>query len=179
MTQVRRGSVILQAVQGDIAAQHDIDAVVNAANHRLMPGGGVAGALHSAAGPELARECAPLAPIAPGEAVLTGAHGLPNKAVIHCLGPVYGQDAPAAELLASCYRNAVQLAEEQALASVAFPALSTGVFGYPMEAAAEVAWQTLLELAPTLKHVRELRMVLFSEADAALHQRVLDALAHH
>ncbi len=122
----------IECVQGDIAAQPDLDAVVNAANAELRPGGGVAGALHRAAGPGLDEECRPLAPIAPGQAVITGAHNLPNRHVIHCLGPIYGQDEPADVLLAQCYRNALLLAEHEALTSIGFPALSTGAFGYPM-----------------------------------------------
>ena len=108
----------IQCVQGDITAQPDLDAIVNAANARLATGGGVAGAIHRAAGPQLARECAPLAPIEPGQAVLTGGHGLPNPHVIHCLGPVYGRDRPADRLLAECYRNALRLAEDAGLTSL-------------------------------------------------------------
>lgn len=115
------GSVIIEAVTGDIANQPDMDAVVNAANAMLRSGGGVAGALHRAAGPGLEEECRPLAPIAPGQAVITGAHRLPNRYVIHCLGPVYDRDQPADELLAACYRNALNLAEQNAVAAIAFP----------------------------------------------------------
>ncbi|HAS30060.1 MAG TPA: hypothetical protein DCS56_08975, partial [Alcanivorax sp.] len=122
----RRHAMDIECVQGDITAQPDLDAIVNAANARLATGGGVAGAIHRAAGPELARECAPLAPIEPGQAVLTGGHGLPNPHVIHCLGPVYGRDRPADRLLADCYRNALRLAEDAGLTSLGFPALSTG-----------------------------------------------------
>ncbi len=116
-------SARLECLQGDIANQPDIDVVVNAANAQLRTGGGVAGALHRAAGPELERACRPLAPIAPGQAVITEAFALPNRHVIHCLGPVYGRDRPEAELLADCYRNALELAEQHGLASIAFPAL--------------------------------------------------------
>jgi O-acetyl-ADP-ribose deacetylase (regulator of RNase III) len=125
-TSVDIGEVTLELVEGDITSQPDIDAIVNAANALLMPGGGVAGAIHRAAGAELAAECRPHAPIAPGEAVITSGQRLPNPWVIHCLGPVYGVDEPAAELLASCYHRALALAEEHGLQSVAFPALSTG-----------------------------------------------------
>ncbi|CAN0229748.1 unnamed protein product, partial [Chrysoparadoxa australica] len=121
-----------------------MDAVVNAANAQLMIGGGVAGAIHRAAGKGLAEECAPLAPIAPGEAVITSGHNLPNPYVIHCLGPVYGRDEPADRLLADCYRNALRLAEENELKSLAFPAISTGAFGYPLRAATEIAVATVL-----------------------------------
>ncbi|MGM0632355.1 MAG: macro domain-containing protein [Pseudomonadota bacterium] len=161
---------------GDIANQPDMDAVVNAANAELRIGGGVAGALHRAAGPGLEEECRPLAPIRPGQAVITGAHNLPNRHVIHCLGPVYGRDEPSDRLLADCYRNALQLAEQHGLRSVAFPSLSTGAFGYPMEEAAEVALRTVLEVQPAREAVETVRFVLFSDKDRALHQATLDRL---
>lgn len=177
MTQVietlNHQGVQIECCQGDIAAQDDMDAVVNAANHRLMPGGGVAGALHRAAGSGLAQECAPLAPIEPGQAVITGAHELPNRHVIHCLGPVYGQDEPADELLAACYRNALRLADRNALASLAMPALSTGAFGYPMAAAARLAFATIKAECATLQHLRRIRFVLFSARDAQLHAEIM------
>lgn len=164
---------------GDIAAQTDIDAVVNAANAQLRTGGGVAGALHRAAGPGLARECAPLAPIHPGQAVITGAHDLPNKSVIHCLGPVYGRDEPADRLLADCYTHALRLAEEHGLHSIAFPALSTGAFGYPLQEAARIAVTTVAAELPRLRHVRLVRFVLFDQAALDAHRSVLDELASH
>jgi O-acetyl-ADP-ribose deacetylase len=169
--------VRVELVVGDITAQPDLDAVVNAANAQLLPGGGVAGAIHAAAGPGLVEECRPLAPIAPGGSVLTGAHGLPNRAVIHCLGPVYGHDEPAAELLARCYRGALELADGSGLRSIGFPALSTGVFGYPRDPAAEVAVRTILATSPSLATVRTVRMVLFSGDDLAAHRRALRRLA--
>lgn len=156
--------VTLQCIEGDIAAQADIDAVVNAANAQLQPGGGVAGAIHRAAGPELARACAPLAPLRPGEAVITPAFNLPNRFVVHCLGPVYGRDEPAADLLAACYRNALRLAEENEVASIAFPAISAGAFGYPLEEAAIVACATVAGATPELKAVRLIRFTLFGRA---------------
>src|SRR5699024_9678184 len=100
----------IEIVEGDIAAQPDLDAVVNAANAQLMPGGGVAGALHRAAGPKLAEACKPRAPIEPGEAVITAGFELPNQWVIHALGPRYGIDQPSDELLAAAYRNVLSLA---------------------------------------------------------------------
>jgi O-acetyl-ADP-ribose deacetylase (regulator of RNase III) len=139
MRELRREGVTLELTTGNIVEQDEFEAVVNAANARLRTGGGVAGAIHRAAGPGLEEETRPLAPIEPGEAVVTSGHDLPNSHVIHCLGPVYGRDEPSAELLASCYREALRLAEETGLESVAFPALSTGAFGYPMEEAARVA----------------------------------------
>lgn len=168
--------VSIECVQGNIVAQEGFDAVVNAANAELGPGGGVAGAIHRAAGPELAKACRPLAPIRPGQAVITPAFDLPNDHVIHCLGPVYGADKPEDELLAQCYRNALALAEEQGLASVAFPALSTGAFGYPLEEAAETALSTVIEQARQLTSVKRIRFVLYSKGDAEVHERVLKRL---
>jgi O-acetyl-ADP-ribose deacetylase (regulator of RNase III) len=166
----------LEIVCGDIAQQPDIEVVVNAANAELRPGGGVAGAIHRAAGPGLDAECRPLAPIRPGEAVITGAHGLPNRHVIHCLGPVYGVDEPAAELLAACYRNALCLAGEQGLRSIAFPAISTGVFGYPKREAAEVALAAVLAELERGTPLELVRFVLAREADVELHAATLARL---
>jgi O-acetyl-ADP-ribose deacetylase len=170
------GAVGVECLQGDITSQQDVDAVVNAANAKLAPGGGVAGAIHRAAGPTLAEEAVPLGPIEPGEAVITGAHGLPNRYVIHTLGPVYGQDRPEADLLARCYRNSLALAEDNGVESIAFPAISTGIFGYPAEEAAEVALQTVREEAEGLEQVRLVRFVLFGEKDLEVHERVLSGL---
>jgi O-acetyl-ADP-ribose deacetylase (regulator of RNase III) len=112
----------------------------------------------------------------PGQAVITGAHGLPNRHVIHCLGPVYGRDEPAAELLADCYRGALDLAEVNGLESVAFPAISTGAFSYPPAEAATVALRAVLERAATLETVRRVRFVLFDNASVKLHDSALQRL---
>ncbi|MBA3426436.1 MAG: macro domain-containing protein [Rubrobacter sp.] len=165
--------VTVECLRGDITAQADVDAVVNAANAELRTGGGVAGAIHRAAGPGLEEEARPLAPISPGEAVITGAHGLSNRHVIHALGPVYGRDHPEGELLADCYRNSLALADENGLDSVAFPAISTGVFGYPVEEAADVAIRTVIEESENLQSVRLVRFVLFGESDLGAHERIL------
>jgi O-acetyl-ADP-ribose deacetylase len=177
MTEHQIGTVTIELVVGDIAAQHDFDAVVNAANAELRTGGGVAGALHRAAGPGLEEEARPLAPIRPGEAVLTSGHRLPNPHVIHCLGPVYGRDEPSAGLLAACYRNALELAEREGLRSVAFPAISTGAFGFPADRAADIALQTVARLAPTLQSVRCIRFVLYDRQALGIHARVLEDVA--
>jgi len=174
--EITRAGVTLELRQGDIAHQPNVDAVVNAANAALRTGGGVAGAIHRAAGPGLAEECRPLAPIEPGEAVMTGGHNLPNPHVIHGLGPVYGRDEPADALLAACYRNGLARAEEAQLSSVAFPAISTGAFGYPMEAAAAVALQTVLEEMPSLDHVRTVRFVLHDRRAYHVHEQTLAEL---
>jgi O-acetyl-ADP-ribose deacetylase (regulator of RNase III) len=170
------GQVQLEAVQGDIANQPDITAVVNAANARLETGGGVAGAIHRAAGPGLAEECRPKAPIKPGEAVISGGHNLPNDYVIHVLGPIYGRDKPEDKLLADCYRNALHLADEKAIESVAFPAISTGAFGYPIEAATEVALQAIKGTIPDLKNVRTIRLVLFGGRDYRIYEEKLQQM---
>ena len=168
--------ITVECIKGNIASQKDITAIVNAANAQLRMGGGVAGAIHRAAGPGLEEECRPLAPIKPGEAVITGGHNLPNRYVIHCLGPVYGKDKPEDKLLRDCYCNALQLAEKYAIDSIAFPAISTGAFGYPVEEAAEVALKTIIEIAPTLTFVKKIRLVLYSERDLSIHERVLSRL---
>ena len=155
----------MEAVHGDIANQPDMTAIVNAANARLMPGGGVAGAIHRAAGPGLEEECRPMAPISAGEAVISGGHNLPNKFVIHCLGPVYGMDKPENLLLADCYKNVLRIADENKIDSVALPAISTGAFGYPFEAATDIALATVLDTLSELKHVTQIRFVLFGELD--------------
>jgi len=170
------GAVTVECVRGDITSQDDVEAVVNAANARLEPGGGVAGAVHRAAGPGLAREARPLGPIEPGEAVITSGHDLPNRYVIHALGPVYGQDRPEPELLANCYRNSLALAEERGIGSIAFPAISTGIFGYPIEEAAEVALGTVREESERLERVRLVRLVLHGASDLEVHEKVLSGL---
>ncbi len=168
--------VALECIRGDIADQRDMEAVVNAANAALLPGGGVAGAIHRAAGPGLAGECRPFAPIRPGEAVLTGGHNLPNQYVIHCLGPVYGRDHPETKLLADCYRNALRLAEGKEISSIAFPAVSAGIFGYPLEEAARVALKTVLEEIPKLSSVKRVRFVLFSAKTLEAFEKTLGEL---
>jgi O-acetyl-ADP-ribose deacetylase (regulator of RNase III) len=174
--QKRVGNVLLECVQGNIVQQPDMEAIVNAANKWLRTGGGVAGAIHRAAGPGLEKEAVPLGPIKPGEAVITGGHNLPNKYVIHCLGPVYGVDKPEDKLLANCYYNALKLAEDKGLESVAFPAISTGVFGYPLEEATRVALQAVLAMVPTLKTVKRIRFVLFSAGDLAVYEKIMAEL---
>lgn len=166
----------IECIKGDITSQKDMTAIVNAANAWLRMGGGVAGAIHRAAGPGLEEECRPLAPIKPGEAVITGGHRLPNRYVIHCLGPVYGADKPEDKILENCYRNAINLAEEHKIASIAFPAISTGAFGYPVEEAAEVSLRTIIDMVPKLQYLKKIRFVLYSERDLEIHKRTLTRL---
>ncbi|PEN13270.1 RNase III inhibitor [Longibacter salinarum] len=166
----------IELVQGDITNQPDIDAVVNAANAQLRTGGGVAGAIHQAAGPSLAEETRPMAPIQPGEAVISGGHDLQNDHVIHVLGPVYGRDEPSGKLLRAGYDNAMKLAEEIGLSSIAFPAISTGAFGFPLEPAARIALQAVLDHAPERSSLSLVRFVLFDENTLKVHRSVLSEL---
>lgn len=174
MKSVTISGCTIELTRGDIANQPDCDAVVNAANAQLRIGGGVAGAIHRAAGPGLEEETRPLAPIKPGEAVITGGHNLPNEYVIHCLGPVYGKHKPEDKLLADCYRNALQLAEENDIRTIGFPSISTGAFGYPMEEAATVAFQTVKNMLSELSNVKIIRFVLWGERAMRVHEEVLE-----
>lgn len=174
--EAERSDVAIELVVGNIVEQSGIGAVVNAANADLLPGGGVAGAIHRAAGPGLVELCRPLAPLAPGQAVITEGLRLPNRYVVHCRGPVYGRDHPADELLAACYRNALEVADKHRLESIAFPAISTGHFGFPLERAAEVALHAVLEEVERLTCVRTVRFVLADHRALAVHRRVLQRL---
>lgn len=174
MEEITLSDVTIELKRGDIASQEDMEAVVNAANAELRTGGGVAGAIHRAAGPELTKETRPMAPIKPGEAVISGGHNLPNDYVIHCLGPVYGRDKPEEELLANCYSNALELAEDNGISRLAFPSISTGAFGYPMEEAARVAFDTVKEKASGLSSVKVIRFVLWGEDAMDIHQDVME-----
>ena len=140
-----------------------VDAIVNAANEQLAPGGGVCGAIHRAAGPELARACAKLRPCPTGEARITAGFRLPAKYVIHAVGPVFsGGGSGEARLLASAYRSALQLASDRGLQSVAFPAISTGIYGYPLQAATDVAVATVRAAADANSSVEQVIFACFS-----------------
>ncbi len=166
----------IECVSGDIAFQNDADAVVNAANACLMPGGGVAGAIHRAAGSSLAEECRSMAPLKPGEAVISGGYNLPNRYVIHCLGPVYGVDKPEDKLLSECYRRALLLADKNEIRTIAFPAISTGAFGYPAEEAAEIAMKTVVDAARELNNLKKIRFVLHGEKALDIHRKTLNSI---
>lgn len=167
------GELVVECVRGDITNQPDVDAVVNAANAQLAPGAGVAGAIHRVAGTGLYEECKALAPIGTGDAVITSGHGLPNPWCIHVLGPVYASSRDPARELASCYREALARADEKQLRSIATPAVSTGVFGYPVREAAEVALRTVAAAAGAPGTVKLVRLVLWDDADLAIHEEVL------
>lgn len=176
MKEVTLQDVKFELKRGNIASQDDIAAVVNAANASLSGGGGVDGALHRAAGPELKKASQPMGPIRPGEAVITPGFNLPNDYVIHCLGPVYGKDQPEDELLANCYKNALKLAEEKGISSIAFPAISCGAFGYPVEDAAKIAIKTIKNEGPKLSVVKLIRFVLFGEEAMEIHEEVMEEM---
>lgn len=157
---------------GDITKQ-DVDAIVNAANSSLLGGGGVDGAIHRAGGSEILEECREIRRtrfpngLPTGEAVITTGGKLPALYVIHTVGPIYGQHhGKEAELLANCYHNSLTLAVEKNLASIAFPAISTGIFGYPLEEAAQVSSKTIENFLSTDRQLQEVRLVFFQRRDA-------------
>ena len=166
----------IQIIQGDITKQA-VDAIVNAANCSLLGGGGVDGAIHRAAGPELLAECRTLNGCATGQAKITKGYRLPAKYVIHTPGPVWhGGSRGEAELLASCYRSCLTLAREHGCKTVDFPSISTGVYHFPLEQAAEIAISTIAEFLETAPELQRVRMVCFDERTKAHYDRALARL---
>lgn len=160
-------------IQGDIT-KLACDAIVNAANESLLGGGGVDGAIHRAAGPQLLAECRTLGGCPTGQAKLTKGYNLPAKYVIHTIGPVYrGGDCGEPELLASCYRNSLQLAVENRIETIAFPAISCGVYGYPMREAAEIALQTTMEFLASHLGPKNVVFALFDVEALRIYQELL------
>jgi len=159
----------IEVRQGDIT-QLDVDAIVNAANTSLLGGGGVDGAIHRAAGPQLLAECRGIGGCPTGEARITQGYRLPARRVIHTVGPVYRGTPRDQELLSSCYRNSLALAVQHRLASIAFPAISCGVYGYPIEDACQVAVDTTCEFLETHPSLLKVTFILFSAADLKTYQ---------
>lgn len=163
----------MKIFQGDITTL-EVDAIVNAANNSLLGGGGVDGAIHRAAGPGMLAECVTLGGCNTGEAKITGGYDLPSKHVIHTVGPVWdGGRANEDALLADCYRNSLKLGEENGLRMVAFPAISTGVFGFPKERATRIAVREVRAFLDQDVGVEQVIFVCFSERDFDMYQRVL------
>lgn len=160
-------------VRGDITRQ-ETEAIVNAANERLAPGGGVAGAIHRDAGPELWEECKKLGGCRTGEAKLTRGYRLPARYVIHTVGPIYSGSPNDPELLEACYMNSLKLALDKGIDTISFPAISTGAFGYPMREAAEIALKTTNDFLKRYDGVSVVRFVLFSTDALRVYENVLD-----
>ncbi|MBI4387889.1 MAG: O-acetyl-ADP-ribose deacetylase [Candidatus Omnitrophica bacterium] len=167
---------ILRAIQGDIT-QETTDAIVNAANTTLLGGGGVDGAIHRAAGPELLEECRRLGGCPTGAAKATKAYRLPQKLIIHTVGPVWhggshGEDA----LLKSCYKNSLDIATQRGVKSVAFPSISTGAYRFPIERAARIAIEAVHDFLEESKGIEQVVFVCFNASDLAVYQKILKTI---
>jgi O-acetyl-ADP-ribose deacetylase (regulator of RNase III) len=168
----------IRVVEGDITGLA-VDAIVNAANESLLGGGGVDGAIHRAAGPGLLAECRQLGGCPTGEARLTKGYNLPAKHVIHTVGPIYEDGRKGeADLLRSCYVESLRLAAEHGIATIAFPAISTGVYGYPIGDAREIAWDAVLAWLRDHEQPREVTFCCFQPTTAALYRERLRDLQH-
>jgi O-acetyl-ADP-ribose deacetylase (regulator of RNase III) len=166
----------IEVVEGDIT-ELDVDAIVNAANSSLLGGGGVDGAIHRRAGPGLLEECRRLGGCATGEAKITNGHRLKARYVIHAVGPVWrGGGSGEAELLAGCYRRALELAEAHGISSIAFPAISTGIYGYPKEEAARVALTSVRETLTKAPSVQRVIFCCFDRETADIYRSLLRGL---
>ena len=174
--QAKVGKAVIELLQGDITAQ-DTDAIVNAANRTLLGGGGVDGAIHRAAGPQLLEECRTLGGCETGDAKITKGYRLKAKHVIHTVGPIYysaGKKAP--ELLASCYRRSLEVASSHKLKSIAFPSISTGAYGYPLQEAAPVALKTVRDYLQDHSDIQRVRFVLFGQDAYQAYEKALKDL---
>ncbi len=176
MQEARIGSAVIQLVQGDIT-QQDTEAIVNAANRSLRGGGGVDGAIHRAGGPQILEECKKLGGCETGDAKTTSGGRLKAKYVIHAVGPIYrGGHHGEAELLASAYRRALEEAAAHHVTSIAFPSISTGAYGYPIEEASRIALKTLMDNIPRFPGIKLVRFVLFTRSDLEVYQAQLEKI---
>ena len=167
----------VQVWQGDITTLQ-VDAIVNAANKSLLGGGGVDGAIHRAAGPQLLEECRGLGGCPTGEARITKGYNLPARYVIHTVGPVYSQGNPEVpRLLTGCYKNSLALVKEYKLSSVAFPAISCGVYGYPIEAACQIAVTAICDFIKDAPQIEKIVLAVFSQADYHVYKNIISNLS--
>ena len=166
----------ISVIEGDIT-KLDVDAIVNAANNSLLGGGGVDGAIHYAAGPQLVEECAKLGGCPTGEAKLTKGYRLPARHVIHTVGPIWrGGNNGEPEKLANCYRNSMQIAADNGFATIAFPAISTGVYGYPLQEAAQIAINQVIECLNEMPSIKKVIFVLFGRKNFDIYTDILSNL---
>ncbi len=175
LTKYNIGNSILELICGDITVQKT-EAIANAANRRLSPGGGVSGAIHRAAGPELWEESKKLGGCETGEAKLSGGHNLKAKHVIHTVGPVYSGSADDAQDLKNCYKNSLLLASQNNIKSISFPSISTGIFGYPVKEASVIALKTIADFLKKHAEIELVRMVLFSGGDYKIYKSSLEKI---
>ena len=166
----------IEIKQGDIT-KLEVDAIVNAANKSLLGGGGVDGAIHRVAGPELLAECRTIGGCPTGEARITKGYNLPARHVIHTVGPVYSGKPQDSRLLTNCYENSLKLAVENNVKSIAFPAISCGVYGYPIEDACKIAVNTACNFLKTNKGMDKTIFILFSDQDYQVYQNYLGSIA--
>ena len=174
--EVKIGEARIELLEGDITEQ-DTDAIVNAANRSLLGGGGVDGAIHRAAGPQLLAECRTLGGCETGDAKITRGYNLKTRHVIHTVGPIYhsaGKKAP--ELLSSCYRRSLEVASQNKLKSVAFPSISTGAYGYPLDEAAPIALKTVMDTLKAHPGIQLVRFVLFGREAYQAYEKGMKAL---
>ena len=175
MKKIKIGESYLELVVGDITKQKT-EAVVNAANKQLAPGGGVAGAIHRAAGKKLWDECKKLGGCDTGEAKITKGYNLPASFIIHTVGPIYSNSPKDPINLASSYRESLRIAKNNNIKSISFPALSTGYFGYPIEDAARIAMDTIVEELKKSSEIRLVRFVLYDSKSLEVHEKILESI---
>ena len=166
----------IEVLQGDIT-KLEVDAIVNAANPSLLGGGGVDGAIHNAAGPELLNECRKIGGCPTGDARITGGYNLPARYVIHTVGPVFSGKPEDSELLSRCYVNSLRLAVENEITSIAFPAISCGVYGYPVDEACKIAVDTTGRFLKTCPTIDKVIFILFSSNNHAVYQDYINSIA--